>query len=91
MGYTEADRFKHAVIETSRILAGTATGSNDGTQVEELRELRDWLAWRINEGWRPSSCDGAVLVYIYEEAVLDMAQAALLLFNDRCGSWLVAK
>lgn len=84
MNFNDKDRLKHAVIETASWLAGIATGTCDGMQLDELVELRDWLAWRIEHGWTESIIPSAIE---YEDSVRAMARAALALFDSKCGHW----
>ena len=87
--FTDADRHTHAVVEVAGLLAGVATGSHGGIQADELRALRDWLAWRVEAGWRPSSGDFyTAQADAYDDAVRAMARAALTLFEHKCGEWV---
>jgi len=85
--FTDADRLRHPVIEVATLLAGTATGSHDGVQADELRVLRDWLAWRVEAGWHSPALGYAAA---YDDAVRAMARAALALFEAQCVAWVVA-
>ena len=83
--FTDADRHAHAVVEVAGLLAGVATGSFGGGQADEMRALRDWLAWRVEAGWRLHTVGYAAA---YDDAVRAMARAALTLFRDKCREWV---
>lgn len=55
-----------------------ATGSLWREDVDDYKELRGWLAWRVNEGWEPTVVDRWSK---YEESVREMAKNALAMFD----------
>lgn len=85
MRFTEKDRLKFAVIDVATGLAGEATGSCSGSQIDEIREGVAWLEWRISDGWHPSKLDYAAE---YDESVRALARKALAIFKDKLGRHL---
>ena len=85
--FTDADRLRHPVIGVAELLAGTATGSYQGGQADDVRSMRDWLSWRVEAGWHPSALGYASA---YDDAVRALARAALALFEHECGAWVSA-
>lgn len=79
MTYNSNDRLRFPIIPTAAILAGTATGSCSGDQIETLTEMRDWLAWRVEDGWVER---GVPMAARYDLAVRAMARAALAMYDQ---------
>lgn len=73
------ERFQHSVVEIATILAGHATGSMSGDYRPDLPELRDWLAWRVEEGWVESALGSATLAY--DSAIREAGRAAVAMFD----------
>lgn len=77
------ERFQHSVVEIATILAGHATGSASGDYRPDLSELRDWLAWRVEEGWVESKVGSATLAY--DSAIREAGRAAVAMFDNERG------
>jgi hypothetical protein len=72
------ERHAYGVVEVARVLAGVVTGSGSGNYQPNLDDLRDWLAWRTEEGWYPTTPGGSG---DYDNAVRQMARAAVGMFD----------
>lgn len=68
----------HSVVAVALDLAALATGTTGREDVPDYKELRGWLAWRVNEGWEPTVVDRWSK---YEESVREMAKNALAMFD----------
>ena len=76
------ERHAYGVVEVARVLAGVVTGSQSGSYQPNLDDMRDWLAWRTEEGWRPTTPGG---FEYYDNAVRQMARAAVGMFDKERG------
>ncbi len=69
------ERLKHDVIGTMQLLAATASGSRGGDSLKELDALREWLEWRVNDGWYPEK--PTTLIGAYERTIRTAAALAV--------------
>jgi len=70
---SERHRYMYALLDVCQLLHGDTSGSGDGLSDERARELEQWLAWRISDGWEPSTARRAP----FDDAVRALAAAAL--------------
>lgn len=79
----DKQRFLHSVVDTATLLAGYSIGSLSGGYQPDLPELRDWLAWRVEEGWEDS---GLAMSVAYDYAVREMGRAAVAMYDKTYGN-----
>lgn len=78
----EAKRYSREVVKTSSDLASLVTGTYEGPQLDEIKEMIKWLEWRVSaEGWEQNRSSPYAA---YENAVLSLAEEALKLVKT-CG------
>lgn len=80
--FTAKDRHRHEVLSIAQGLAGSATGAFGGLQYDQLAYRREWLEWRITDGWTESLPMSAK----FDEAVRTVAREALAMFEAERGA-----
>lgn len=73
------NRHEYSVVESANTLHMYVRGSlsDDPTR---MRELRDWLAWRVEEGW--ISVDIFSRFARYEKSVREIARLAITQYDE---------
>lgn len=72
-------RYEHSVITAASALHSYAVGSFDAP-MDEMRELAEWLEWRITEGWSHGPNNS-----VFDDIVRQLASQALT--ELRCRTW----
>lgn len=72
--YTKEDRYRYEVLVVCSWLAGDCSGTYESLPGEKRALLRDWLKWRVSEGWAPNTLKR---MEAYEESVRALAKCAL--------------
>jgi hypothetical protein len=74
MAFTKDDTYKYSVIDVAQALHYSYSESGDLLSLDKLKELVDWLSWRIHDGWEEHK-NGKFIQY--EWAVKELASRAL--------------
>ena len=64
---------EHDIVEVCMKIHGSFTGSGDAVHIEDMKTFRDWLAWRVADGWEASTKGDKR----FDHAVLTMARATI--------------
>ena len=67
------ERYLFSVVEVSQRLHGDICGSGDPIPDDHWKQLREWLRWRLSEGWEFSAKGNPP----YDESVRQLGLASL--------------
>lgn len=67
------EKYTVNVLELAQVLHEHSTGQSDTHSFDELKRIRDYLSWRVEEAWVPS----AELARPFDDAVRALIRVAI--------------